>query len=68
MVNAGNFAAPNRQIKVEDLAIQRRKAELILEGLSVAPIPLTAMGIGERDLLMGGKWLMEALDANRQEP
>ena len=62
MVNAGNFAAPNRRIRSADLSIQRRKAELILDGLSVAPIPLTAMGIGERDLLMGGEWLMKALD------
>ena len=67
MVNAGNFAAPNRRIRLVDLPIQRRKAELIMDGLSVAPIPLTAMGVGERDLLMGGKWLIESLES-RQIP
>ena len=38
--------APNRRIaSLVDLPIQRRKAELIMDGLSVAPIPLTAMGL-----------------------
>ena len=66
MVNAGDFAAPNRQI---DWWIYRYNVakQNIMDGLSVAPIPLTPMGVGERDLLMGGKWLIESLES-RQIP
>lgn len=45
-----------------DLPIQRRKVQLILDGFVAAPLPLQAIGIGERDLLMGGAWLVQQLD------
>ncbi len=61
IVDAGNFATHTRRIQEKNLAIQRRKVELILDGLKNSSKSLTALGIGERDLLMGGEWLLQAL-------
>jgi len=62
VVDAGNFSIHTRRIKEVDLPIQRRKVELILDGFKAAPLSLQAIGIGERDLLMGGAWLVEQLN------
>ncbi len=67
VVDAGNFATHTRRIQKKELAIQRRKVELILDGLNNSSKPLTALGIGDRDLLMGGEWLLGTLN-ERQLP
>ena len=67
MVDAGNFAVHTKRIQSKDLAIQRRKVELILDGFANSSIVPQAIGIGERDLLMGGEWLLENL-SRRQLP
>ena len=62
VVDAGNFSVHTRRIKVDDLAVQRRKVELILDGFVGSSRPLDVLGIGERDLLMGGEWLLQELN------
>ena len=44
------------------MAVQRRKVELILDGFVGSSRPLDVLGIGERDLLMGGEWLLQELN------
>lgn len=62
VVDAGNFSLNRDKIKDHELPRQRRTVELLLDGFAATPFPITALGIGERDLLMGGEWLMNAVE------
>ena len=62
VVDAGNFSVHTSRIKSDDLAVQRRKVELILDGFVASSHPLDVLGIGARDLLMGGEWLLQELN------
>ena len=44
---------------------QRKTVELVLDAFFISPTPLVAIGIGERDLMMGGEWLINALEERR---
>lgn len=57
MLDAGNFSTDKRRFKTEELSVRQRKASLMLEGLMVSPVKPSAIGLGERDLLMGLDWL-----------
>ena len=61
-MDAGNFSLNRDKIKQYELPTQRKTVELVLDAFSISPTPLVAVGIGERDLMMGGDWLVSALE------
>ena len=65
VVDAGNFSLNRDKIKAYELENQHKIVELVLDAFSAGPVPLTALGVAERDLIMGGEWLMTALEARR---
>ncbi len=65
VVDAGNFSLNRDKIKEVEVDNQHKIVELVLDAFSTAPTPLTALGIAERDLIMGGEWLMTALEERR---
>ena len=65
VVDAGNFSLNRDKIKEHELENQHKIVELVLDAFSTAPTPLIALGVAERDLIMGGEWLMTALEERR---
>lgn len=62
MVDAGNFSTPNLQIKEDEKFQFRLKSQLMMETFVMNGVQ--ALGLGQKDFVLGSEWLFQELQKN----